>query len=381
MRRIEPDDGFSCFMPDAFSRSPVPRSEARPVFQTRLCPPEFLIANRDRSPELVQPGLDAAASSSCFDPRWLNVLRDGLAHRPYLLEGIREGRVCGVLPLALLRSRVFGRFLVSLPYLNAGGVQASDAELAGQLVDHAVQLADQLHVRYLELRHEVELAHPALMEKNCSKWHLRLALPSTSDALWRGFPPKVRNQIRKGAGQGFTVAWGGVEQLPGFYAVFSRNMRDLGTPVYGRSLFRSILRHFPGEAEFCVVRLGRQPVAAALLVHGRGMTEVPSASSLRRFNGTNANMFLYWQLLQRAIQRRQQGFDFGRSSEGSGTYRFKKQWGAQPEPSCWQYYVRRGAIGDVRPENVKYQRAIRVWQRLPVPLANLLGPRIVRGIP
>ena len=359
----------------------LPLSQASPDVQTRLCSLETLGQHAGRSTQTPFATGGNLLATTCFDPRWLRVLRDGLAHQPYFIEGWQAGQVRGSLPLTLLRSRLFGRFLVSLPYLNSGGVQAAGAEVAERLIDHAVQLADQLDVRYLELRHEVELVHPALTEKNASKWHLRLPLPGTVDVLWRSFSPKVRNQIRKGAGQGFTVAWGGLEQLAGFYNVFSHNMRDLGTPVYGPSLFRGILQHFSSDAEICVVRWGRKPVAAAMLVHGQGMTEVPSASSLRRFNATNANMFLYWQLLQRAIQRHQQVFDFGRSSEGSGTYRFKKQWGARPEPSCWQYYVRRGAIGDLRPENAKYQRAIRIWQRLPVRLANLLGPRIVRGIP
>ena len=174
---------------------------------------------------------------------------------------------------------------------------------------------------------------------------------------------------------------GGEELLNDFYAVFSRNMRDLGTPVFSRRLFCGVLRHFAGSAEFCVVRAGRRPVAAALVCHGQGVTEVPSASSLREFNSTNANMYMYWQLLQRAVGRAQHTFDFGRSTVDSGTYRFKKQSGAEPHPAVWQYYVRRGDVGDLRPENRKYQLAIRLWQRLPVCVANLLGPAIVRGIP
>ncbi len=110
-------------------------------------------------------------------------------------------------------------------------------------------------------------------------------------------------------------------------------MRDLGTPVYGCQLFSSILRRFPDEAEICTVRLDGKPIAAALLLHGRGMTEVPSASSLRSFNWTNANMLMYWHLLQRAIQRRQATFDFGAAARTVPTHRFKKQWGAQPDPA------------------------------------------------
>jgi FemAB-related protein (PEP-CTERM system-associated) len=169
--------------------------------------------------------------------------------------------------------------------------------------------------------------------------------------------------------------------LPDFYAVFSENMRDLGTPVFGRSLFHNILERFPDRAEFCMVRSKSEPVAAALLLHGWGVTEVPSASSLRRYNPTCVNMLLYWQLLERAVQRGQSAFDFGRSTPESHTFKFKQQWGASPEPAMWQYYVRNGGIAEMRPDNPKYQWKIRLWQKLPLWLANLAGPWIVRGIP
>jgi FemAB-related protein (PEP-CTERM system-associated) len=158
-------------------------------------------------------------------------------------------------------------------------------------------------------------------------------------------------------------------------------MRDLGTPVFGRRLFRAILDRLGGQAELCVVRDGVRPIAAALVVHGQGVSEVPSASSLKEYNPANANMLMYWHLLQRAIERGQQTFDFGRSSVDGNTFRFKKQWGAAPHPAIWQYYVRSGNVGDVRPDNARYRLAIRVWQRLPVWFTRVIGPPIVRGIP
>jgi FemAB-related protein (PEP-CTERM system-associated) len=169
--------------------------------------------------------------------------------------------------------------------------------------------------------------------------------------------------------------------LPEFYAVFSENMRDLGTPVFGRKLFRAILGQFPERAEFCVVRAGERPVASALLLHGWGITEVPSASSLRAYSSTCANMLMYWHLLERAVQRGQATFDFGRSSQDSNTYRFKRQWDATPYPAEWQFYARQGGVAEMRTENPKYRRFIRIWQRLPVGLTRLIGPVIVRGIP
>ncbi|WP_082145740.1 FemAB family XrtA/PEP-CTERM system-associated protein [Microvirga massiliensis] len=315
-------------------------------------------------------------------PAWLEVLARSLGHQPYVVEADREGSLCGYLPLAYVRSLLFGRFLVSLPYLNYGGVFADDEAAANLLIDRAVELAAQLGVRYLELRHSGKaVEHPALNRLASVKVHMRLSLPETAEMLWEQVPSKVRNHVRQGQKAGLTVTWGREELLPAFHNVFSRNMRDLGTPTYGRSLFAEVLRRFPDHAELCVVRTRDKAVAGALLLHGWGITEVPSASSLREYNNTNANSLMYWHLLQRAIQRGQTIFDFGRSTPQSGTYVFKKQWGAKPEQAMWQYHLRTGSVDDVRPDNPKYDRMIQIWQRLPIGLTQLIGPLIVRGIP
>ncbi len=314
-------------------------------------------------------------------PAWLQVLRRGLGHTPYCLEASDGEEVRGTLPLVHVQSLLFGRFLVSLPYLNYGGVIADDELTARLLIERAIRLADELEVRYLELRHERAIEHPLLPDRMTNKVHMRLALPDRPEKLWSRLSAKVRNLVRKGQKSDLTVHWGGAELLDEFYGVFSRNMRDLGTPAYGRKLFQEVLRHFPDRAEFCVVRAGFQPVAGALLLHGWNVTEVPSASALREFNHTSANMLMYWHLLQRAILRGRRVFDFGRSTLEGNTYRFKKQWGAAAFPAVWQYYTRVGARSDLRPENPRYQRLIHIWQRLPLSLTRLIGPAIVRGIP
>lgn len=322
-----------------------------------------------------------SSGSPSFDPRWLTVVCHGLRHRPLLLLARQGGETVGVLPLALVKSALFGRFLVSLPYVNSSGLLAENDDAARALVDRAVLLADKFRVRHLELRHESELAHPALRDCMTSKVHMRLGLPATLEELDGLLKSKVRNKVKKGEKQGFTTHWGNVELLDEFYEVFCINMRDLGTPVFSRKLFRTILSEFVGDAEVCVVRDGKSPIAAALLVHGRGMTEVPSGSSLRAYNSTNVNDWMYWQLLQRAVQRGQRVFDFGRSTVDSNTYVFKKKWGAEPAPAVWQYYVREGSVSDMRVENSRFALAIKVWQKLPVWLTKLIGPAIVRGIP
>ncbi|MAE65098.1 MAG: hypothetical protein CMJ18_12580 [Phycisphaeraceae bacterium] len=316
------------------------------------------------------------------DPRWLHVLRGALGHEPYMLVARDEaGDVCGYLPAALVAGRLFGRFLVSLPYLNRAGVVADDPDAAAQLVDAAIDLARSLDVRYLELRHVAPVEHDGLPRRRDEKHLMLLDLPDDPEALWKSVGPKVRNQVRKGDKQALELDWGGRELVDAFYRVFSVNMRDLGTPVYPRRLFELILEHLGDEAELAVVRRQGMPIAAAILVHGAGETAVPSASSLRRYNATNANMWMYHKLLDRAIERGSRRFDFGRSSEGTGTYRFKKQWGAKPHQTVWQYHLRYGDVDAVRPDSPRYRRRIATWQKLPVWVTRLVGPSIVKNIP
>ncbi|MBT4863601.1 MAG: FemAB family PEP-CTERM system-associated protein [Planctomycetaceae bacterium] len=312
---------------------------------------------------------------------WLRVLQAGLRHETVCLQARQGSALTGVLPLAFVRSKLFGRFLVSLPYLNSSGIVADSPEVARALVDRAVEFADELDVRYLELRHEAPVEHDKLELAVTDKVHMRLQLPETSDELWDGLKSKLRSQIRKPLNnESLTVHWGGHELLDEFYAIFCRNMRDLGTPPFSRKLFAAILDEFPSDAELCCVRLDGKAIASGLLVHGPGVTEVPSASSLRKFNSTSANMLLYWSLLSRAIERGQGVFDFGRSSKG-GTFRFKAQWGATESAAVWQHYVREGSATDMRPNSGKFDLMIRTWQKLPVWMTQVIGPSIVRGIP
>lgn len=312
---------------------------------------------------------------------WIKAICRGLKHQAYLLTATRAGEPCGVLPLVMVRGPIFGRFLVSLPYLNTGGVWANDQAAASALIDQACDLADERRVRYLELRHEVPVVSARLNHARTDKKHLRLALPASDALLEKSLKSKVRSQIKKASQYNLQVEFGSLPLLSDFYDVFAQNMRDLGTPVFSRRLFSSILEEFGDDAELCVVRSDGTAIAGGLLVHAGGKTEVPSASSLRKFNHTNANMLMYRHLLRRATERGSEWFDFGRSSEASGTYRFKTQWGAMPSPAVWQYYVRAGSVDDMRPDSEGKQRLVKVWQKLPVGLTRLIGPPIVRGIP
>lgn len=314
---------------------------------------------------------------------WAGIFEHALGHRPHFLwaEGQR-GQIIGALPLMFVRGPIFGRFLASQPYLNTGGVLAESDATARQLIDHAVLLADELDVRHLELRHERHQEHPQLNATATEKVHMRLSLPRTTEALWDGLKSKVRSQVRKPLNEAdLSCEFGGIEQLSNFYAIFCRNMRDLGTPPFPKFLFGGMLEHFGDDAEICTVRYQGTPVASGFLLHGPGTTLIPSASSLREYNRTSCNMLMYWHVLCRSIERGQNVFDFGRSSPDAGTHRFKRQWGSAEFPAIWQYYSRRGDVTDARPNNGRYDKLIAAWQKLPVWFTKLIGPAIVRGIP
>lgn len=312
---------------------------------------------------------------------WRRVIEEAFGHRTYYLavKG-HDGIMQGVVPLVFLASRGFGRFLVSLPFVNYGGLIADSPEGRPPLEACAIEQAKELNADHIELRHQE--ATDTTWVSTERKVSMRLPLPSSYEQLVKEFPSKLRSQVRRAHKEGMTARVGGSECLDEFYAVFSRCMRDLGTPVYAKDFFAKILEVFPKEAHICIVSHGGTPVAAGFLYGFRSSLEIPWAASDKRFNKLAPNMLLYGTVLEYACQQGFQVFDFGRSSPGSGTYRFKEQWGAQPQQLHWYYWMKDGRqVPQLNPQNPKYAIAIRVWQKLPLALANLLGPHIVKHLP
>jgi serine/alanine adding enzyme len=312
---------------------------------------------------------------------WRLVMEAAFGHRTFYLivrDGHREVR--GVLPLVFLSSRLFGRFLVSLPFLNYGGLLVDTVEAREALLRAAVDLAGELRAAYIELRQQEMLTLEWPVKQHKVSMHLEL--PRDFEILWKAFPAKLRSQIRRAQKAGMTVRIGREEMLDDFYRVFSRNMRDLGTPVYGRKVFETILRTFPKDARLCVAYLAGWPTAVGFLYSFREMLQIPWASSDRRYNYLAPNMLLYSSALEYACQEGFRVFDFGRSTPGSGTYRFKEQWGAQPVPLHWYYWLSDGGpLPELTPQNPEYSLAISAWKRVPVTLTRIIGPAIARNIP
>jgi FemAB-related protein (PEP-CTERM system-associated) len=311
---------------------------------------------------------------------WRRVFEEAFGHETVYLAALGGDRVVGVLPTVVFRSWLFGRFMVSLPFVNYGGVLAGTATARAALLGAAQDEAAARGCSHVELRH-VDQMYPALPVKR-HKVAMKLALAASPTAEWDRLDRKVRNQVRKAQKSDLDVVSGGPELLDGFYKVFSINMRDLGTPVYSQAFFEAVLTTFPERARLLVVRHGNTAVAAALTFRYRDTLEVPWASSLRSYRASCPNNLLYWTAIERAIESGCRTFDFGRSTPGEGTYEFKRQWGAVASPVNWEYALLGGdTLPDQSPTNPRFRQAIALWKRLPVGLTTLVGPSIVRAIP
>ncbi|WP_152206767.1 FemAB family XrtA/PEP-CTERM system-associated protein [Marinobacter changyiensis] len=299
-------------------------------------------------------------------------------HYCYALSA--DGEMLGVLPLVQLSSKLFGNFIVSAPYFNYGGLLANNQEAATKLVAAANEWRQNVGASHIELRH---LQNSGLeLQQRCDKVTFLLPLPTTPELLWQSFRPKLRAQIRRPEREEPEFLVGGPELLDDFYDVFASNMRDLGTPVYGKNFFLNLLQHLGESARLVVVKLSGKPAGCAFLIGHAPQMEIPWASTLREFNSTGINMFMYWKVLEYTIAKGYKVFDFGRCSKDAGTYKFKQQWGAQPIPLHWDYCLPTGkSLPELNPHNPKFKLLIAVWQRLPVWLTRLIGPHIVKSLP
>lgn len=317
---------------------------------------------------------------------------DVFGHEPLYLAARDAAGIVGVLPLVAFRSRLFGRFVCSLPFVNYGGMllasTADHSASAGErlpstaraLMAGAADIARARGAAHVELRHiERHLDDAPVRQHKVTMW---LALADSVEGQWKALDNKVRNQVRKAEKSQLTAATGGAELLGEFYPVFAETMRDLGTPVYPRRFFDAVLDAGGALARVHVVRLDGRPVAASITIDHTGRTEVPWAASLRACRQLCPNMLLYWHMLKDTIDRGVRTFDFGRSTPGEGTFHFKKQWKAEPVPLHWEYaLIGLDALPDQSPTNAKFHLAIEAWKRLPLAVANRLGPVVIGNIP
>jgi len=313
------------------------------------------------------------------------IVQTSFGHKAiYLAAFDTDGGICGVLPAIEMNSRLFGHFIVSLPYFTYGAALADNESIENKLYVALIDYAKQENVQHVELRtmHEQKQLQGSAPSKE-NKVSMVRSLPDSSEQLWSDIGTKVRAQIKKAQRFDLEMKFGKAELINDFYTVFSTNMRDLGTPVYSKSFFKELIKsRLHKQFDVGVVYFKGKAVACCFLMTHQGMMEIPWASTLQSANGMNVNMFMYWEILQKAIVKECQFFDFGRSSKDAGTYRFKKQWGAQAQQLYWYYWLPDGeSLPELNPNNPKYKLLISVWQRLPVWLSQLIGPPVVKYLP
>lgn len=289
-----------------------------------------------------------------------------------------DGSLAGLLPLVRVQSRLFGHFLVSMPFASYGGPVGDDAAVSA-LAQHADALATGEGVDLLELRSVRAL--PVTLPVTHRKITVVLPLAAGGpEAVMAALKSKLRSQIRRPGKEGIVVRMGH-DQIAPFFQVFSQHMRDLGTPTLPRAWFESLGRTFGEDVWFACAWLGEVPVACGAGFRWGSEFEITWASALRAHNAISPNMAVYWALIEQASQLGLARFNFGRCTPESPTHRFKTQWGALDEPLYWYQGSAGKAAAAPNPDSPKFRMATKVWSRLPVGLTRAVGPRLVKFIP
>jgi FemAB-related protein (PEP-CTERM system-associated) len=311
---------------------------------------------------------------------WGTVVREAYGHTPYRLAAREGDRVVGALPLSLFQSRLAGRRLISMPLADYAGVCASSAEAADLLLQAARDLAVDLAVGLVELR-QLGAGCPGLAA-DTGRVTMVLDLGETPEQLWARLGNKVRNQVRKAEKSELSFKAGGIAEVPAFYEVYARNTRDLGSPMHAKRFFEVLCEVFGEQVTVFTVWSEKAPIGGAIGCIHRDTLEIPWAAGLRQYFSLCPNHLLYWAAMKYGIERGCRTLNFGRSPVGSGPYRFKEQWGAQPLQLYYQYLVLRGAapVGEKRAIRA-YRLFSRLWPQVPMPLAKRLGPAIFRQLP
>ncbi|KFC70989.1 FemAB-related protein, PEP-CTERM system-associated [Bosea sp. LC85] len=322
-------------------------------------------------------------SSQYYGLEWRGISERSFGHRSWYLMVRGGGRVRGVLPLVEMQSALFGHFFVSLPFLDYGGILADTPECEAALATAAADLAAKRGARHIELRQPGAATHftDESWTVRQHKAALVVDLSENQEKIWSNLSSRLRGKVRKATKSGAVFSVEGSEALGDFYRVFALNMRDLGTPVYSPAFFENILQSTKDTVILLVRREGRAVAGAIALRRGERI-ELPWICSDYAHASHQVNEFLYWNAITWAGDLGARELDLGRCSIDSGTYRFKMQWNPEVRPLSWYYWLAPGtAMPELSPSNTKYAFAIRCWKRMPVALANRLGPWIVRSIP
>jgi serine/alanine adding enzyme len=357
---------------------------------------------------------------------WKDVIEKTYGHKSYYLIALKDGSenlqinsdyqlsamnyeldshrnpIAGILPLFHLKHFLFGNSLVSIPFFDMAGILTNDEGVEKALISEAVNLGNRLGVDQIELRqsaplscfagklpmnsqlatHNLDLsAENVTIRSYSSKARMLLPLPDSPEKLMKSFKSKLRSQVKRPMKEGLRTKVGGVELLEDFYKVFLINMRDLGSPVHSKNIMKHVLEVFAEQSKIIVIYNKNEPLACSMICAHNNVLQNPWSSALRQYSTLSANMFLYWKMLEYACKKGLEYFDFGRSTPGEGTYKFKEQWGAKPAHLFWYYISLNDSIAHkTEPERERFEKAINYWKKLPIPVTRILGPIIRKHI-
>jgi len=312
---------------------------------------------------------------------WQGMIHDTFGHEPMHLSAKNpDGNLIGVLPLFLVRSRLFGHLLVSTPQAAYGGILAGSEAISQAILERATEIAKARKVQFLELRNfRNALPGDSLAQKDIYVT-FRTELKEDVEANMLAIPRKTRAEVREGIRNEleFRVDEIGPSE---FFDVYSRSVRELGTPVFPKRLFANGMRHFGADCKICSVHWKGKLVSAVWTLFYKDEVVPYFGGSIREYNRLAVNNFMYWMLMKYGSEHGYKIFDFGRSKKGSGSFDFKKRWGMTMTDLSYQYVlVRQRSMPDTSPLNPKFAKAIEIWRRIPLPITQWVGPMISKHL-
>jgi FemAB-related protein (PEP-CTERM system-associated) len=309
---------------------------------------------------------------------WAGVIRTAFGHRTHYMFAEQDGAITGVLPLAQVRTRLFGNTLISVPFCVYGGVLATDPATAAALEAHAASLLGPTGASAVECRYR-EPVDSDWVERPDLYVTFRKPIEADHEHNMKAIPRKQRAMVRKGIQNGLTSVCNRDTAM--LHRIYAESVRNLGTPVFARRYFQVLMDAFGADADIVTILDGETPIAAVMNFYFRDEVLPYYGGGTAGARSRAGNDFMYWEVMRRAADRGARQFDFGRSKIGTGAYAFKHNWGFVPAKLHYRYKLADGAsIPDHNPSNPKYRIFIAAWKRLPLPVANLIGPPIVRGL-
>lgn len=308
---------------------------------------------------------------------WRRVVEKTFGFQARYLIAKEGEEVRGILPLFRVPLLPFGKCLISLPFAVYGGICTEDSGTAKILQDAAVTILSETNGKYLELRH-MKNSFLSLPKKDLYVTFRRPIL-STEEENLVAIPRKERAEIRKGIRNNLVSRWGREDVLDSFYDIYAYSVRNLGTPVFPKSLFKNLLVEFQDDCRILTIWHGDRMVSGVMTFFFRDQVMPYYGGGLKECFSLSVNDFMYWELFRHGLREGYKVFDFGRSKKGTGAYKFKEHWGFTPEPLEYQYYLPEGVpMPDISPSNPKYSLAIDLWKKLPLPITMQFGPPLSR---